>query len=157
MWPSPLASIPSPSASQTLSCGSNATDGSLMRGHWPPELTVVPGRPPVVQVRPLSCDVEKTMLLDPPPPYQRPDWLTPTMVLPQEKESGSTWVLCWCPLPPSVYGSLLIGVATTLPAETVAAKSRPSAATATAVHADFALLPLSPTMARILLSSRAQT
>lgn len=34
-------------------------------------------------------------------------WKTATMVLPNENESGSTWVLCW--LPPVVYGSELIG------------------------------------------------
>src|SRR5437867_9537145 len=95
------------------------------------------------------------MLLEPPPPYHLPDWVTATIELPKAKESGSTWVLCWWPLPRSVYGSLLIGGEITLPAETVETTSRPSAATAAAVHTDLALRPLSPTMATMLISSRA--
>jgi len=47
------------------------------------------------------------------------DRLTATIVLPKAKESGSTWVLCWWALPPSVYGSSLIGVGMMLAAETV--------------------------------------
>src|SRR5262245_1875744 len=143
--------MPRPSASQTLCSGSKATDGSLIRGHGPPSLIVVPGSPPVVQLRPPFCDVEKTRLLAPPPPNQRPDCVSVTIVCPAAYESGSSCVLCWCPLPGSVYGSSLIGVGRTLPAETVATKNRPSAAIATAVQTDFALRPLSPT-APILIS-----
>src|SRR5437867_2273607 len=71
--PSPVLSIPRPSASQTSSCGSYAMEGSLIRGQGPGgvALTVVPGRPPVVHVRPPFCEVENTRLLEPPPPYQR--------------------------------------------------------------------------------------
>ena len=93
------------------------------------------------------------MLLEPPLPHHLPDWLTATIVLPKAKESGSNWVLCWWALPPSVYGSSLIGVGMMLAAETVEATSRPSAATAAAVHTDLALRPLSPTMTPMLISS----
>ncbi len=79
-----------------MSCGSKATDGSLMRGHGPPELMVVPGRPPVVHVRPPFCDDEKTRLLEPPPLNHRPDCVSATIVCPNANESGSTCVLCWC-------------------------------------------------------------
>ena len=88
MCPSPLASIPRPSASQTSSCASYAIDGSLIRGHGPPELIVVPGRPPVVHVRPPFCDDENTRLLEPPPPYQRPDWRERDDRLPERKRVG---------------------------------------------------------------------
>src|SRR5262249_50983217 len=94
MCPLPPASMPRPSASQTLSCGSKATDGSLMRGHGPPEVTVVPGSPPVVHVRPPVCDDEKTRLLAPPPLNQRPDCVSATIVWPKANESGSSCVLC---------------------------------------------------------------
>jgi hypothetical protein len=42
----------------------------------------------------------------------RPVWNAATTVLPWPKESGSTCVRCW--LDEFVYGSELIGVATTL-------------------------------------------
>jgi hypothetical protein len=53
-------------------------------------------------VCPPFWDDEKTMLLDPPPLNQRPDCVTPTIVCPKANESGSSCVLCWCPLPASV-------------------------------------------------------
>ena len=105
---------------------------------------------------PPFCEVENTRLLEPPPPNQRPDWDSATIVCPWANESGSTCVLCWWPVPPSVYGSLLIGVGMTLPAETVETTSIARAATAAAVQTDFALSPLSPTLAPILIGSRAQ-
>ncbi len=101
-------------------------------------------------MRPPFCDDEKTRLLEPPPPNQRPDCVSATIVCPKANESGSSWVLCWCPLPPSVYGSSPIGVGITLPAETVATTSRPSTATATAVQIDLALRPLSPTVTMLI-------
>ena len=67
-----------------------------MRGQGPGgvALTVVPGRPPVTQVRPPSCEVEKTLLLAPPPAKFRPDCDVVTIVCPKANESGSTCVLC---------------------------------------------------------------
>ena len=67
-----------------------------MRGHGPGgvALTVVPGRPPVVHVRPPFWELEKTRLLAPPPEYQRPDCVSATIVCPWAYESGSTCVLC---------------------------------------------------------------
>ena len=57
------------------------------------------------------------MLLEP-PSKKRPVWNVATIVFPKANESGSTWVLCW--LDVFVYGSLLIGVASTVPAEPLA-------------------------------------
>jgi len=82
MWPEPPESMPRPRASHTLSCGSKATDGSLILGQIPPSLMVVPGRPPVVHVRPPFWELEKTRLLAPPPPYHLPDWVRATIVCP---------------------------------------------------------------------------
>ncbi|HWO63048.1 MAG TPA: hypothetical protein VNO31_23750, partial [Umezawaea sp.] len=46
-------------------------------------------------------------------------------------ESGSTWVACW--LFGFVYGSLLIGVASTVPAEPLATTRRQAAAAPMAI------------------------
>jgi hypothetical protein len=118
-----------------------------MRGHGPGgvALTVVPGRPPVTQVRPPSRDVEKTLLLAPPPAKFRPDCDVVTIVCPNAKESGSTWVLCAGPT--FVYGSSLTGVGSTLPAETTDTKSIASAAATAVVRRPLPLSPLSPTVA----------
>src|SRR5262245_63362315 len=118
-------------------------DGSLMRGHGPPSLTVVPGSPPVTQVRPPSRDDENTLLLAPPPEKFLPDCDVVTIVCPKAKESGSTWVLCAGPT--FVYGSSLTGVGSTLPAEIADTKSSPSAPAATIAGKTPPLSPLSPT------------
>src|SRR6478735_3132496 len=93
---------------------------------------------PVVQVRPAFVVVAQPMLLEPPPTLNRPVWKVATTVLPKPNESGSTWVLCW--LDWFVYGSALIGVATTLPPAAAAAL-----ASATAMPASRALLQLRST------------
>ena len=49
-------------------------------------------------------------------------------MFPKANESASTWVACW--LVVFVYGSLLIGVASTVPAEPLATTSRRQSAAA---------------------------
>ena len=85
------------------------------------------------------------MLLEP-PSKNRPVWMVATIVLPKANESGSTCAACW--LDPLVYGSLLIGVAITLPAEPLATKSKPRTATSAAVVVPTPLSARSPTAAR---------
>ena len=67
--------MPSVPIIQTLCSGSYATTGSLTRAHVPGGVawTVVPGRPPLIHVRPPSVDVAKPTLL-PPPLLKRPTW-----------------------------------------------------------------------------------
>src|SRR5262245_36721192 len=123
-------------------------DGSLMRGHGPGGVafTVVPGSPPVTQVRPPSCEAENTLLLEPPPLKFRPDWDVVTIVWPNANESGSTCVLCAGPA--FVYGSSLTGVGRTLPAESEDTKNNASADAAAIVVKRLPLGPLSPTSGR---------
>lgn len=79
---------------------------------------------PVVQFRPPFVEVAQPMLLAP-PSKTRPVWKVATIVFPKPNESGSTCVACW--LSEFVYGSLLIGVARTLPAELAEAARSPAA------------------------------
>ena len=72
---------------------------------------MIPGRLPLLQVAPLSVEVEKTMS-DPPPSVNRPVCEAITMVDPNEYVSGSTWVACW--LVVLVNVSLLIWMSATL-------------------------------------------
>ena len=80
---------------------------------------------------------------------KRPVWKVATIVFPKANESASTWVLCW--LDVFVYGSLLIGVARTVPAEPLATTSRPTAAmtAATALHTPHG--PRSPKVVPIVV------
>ena len=69
-------------------------------------------------------------------------------MFPKANESASTCVLCW--LVGFVYGSLLIGVASTVPAEPLATRSKPRAAIpAAALHAPRS--PRSPKVVPILV------
>ena len=113
--PDTESSIASVEIIQTSCSGSYATAGSLIRAHGPAGVAkiVVAGSMPVVHVRPAFVVVAQPMLLEP-PSKKRPVWNVATTVLPQPKESGSSCVRCW--LVGFVYGSELIGVATTLPA-----------------------------------------
>ena len=75
-----------------------------------------------------------------------------TIVSPCAYESGSTCVLCWWPDPPSVYGSSLIGVGITLPAEMVEARSSAKTTTANAVHRDLERDDAKPFPGKVLAS-----
>src|SRR5216117_2901503 len=81
------------------------------------------GRNPCVQVAPPLMDVAKPML-DDPPPDTRPTWKAETMVLPEEKVSGSTSVRCWACA--SVNGSVLTCVTATFAAAGPAARNMPA-------------------------------
>ena len=105
----------------------------------------MPGSMPVVHVRPPFVEVDQARLLAP-PLKNRPVWKVATIVLPKANESASTCVLCW--LDVFVYGSLLIGVASTVPAELLAATSRPKAAATAATVLPAPLSPLRATVAR---------
>src|SRR6186997_3208943 len=85
---------------------------------------------PVVHVRPELVEVAQPRLLEP-PLSKRPVWKVATIVFPNANESASTCVLCW--LDEFVYGSLLIGVASTVPAEPLATARRQTAAAPTAI------------------------
>src|SRR4051794_28229417 len=101
--------------------------------------------PPVVHVLPAFCELAKTRLLAPPPLTYLPDWLTATMVFPNAKESGSSWVLCWTSPLVFVYGSLLIGCERTVSAAPAETRSRPAATATAAAHVLAPLNPRSPT------------
>jgi hypothetical protein len=100
---------------------------------------VVAGSIPVVHVRPAFIVVAQPMLLEP-PSKKRPVWNVVTTVFPQPNESGSSCVRCW--LDWFVYGSELIGVATTLPAYTVAARANTPTSTTRATDASLLRFPL---------------
>src|SRR5213593_3046092 len=93
--PTTLKSMASPAMIQTLSWGSYATDGSLIRFHGPggDEYCVVLGSSPLVQVTPLSVEVAQPMLSEPPSVNRPPPWKVATMVLPKENVSGSSSAL----------------------------------------------------------------
>jgi len=86
-------------------------------------------------VRPAFVVVAHPMLLEPPPTLKRPVWNAATTLVPKLNESGSTCVRCW--LDWFVYGSELIGVATTLPPAAAAATTSAAAAPTSATQARF--------------------
>src|SRR5260370_1508820 len=81
---------------QTLCLASKATEASLARRYGPGgvEVTVVPGRKPLVKVLPPLVEVAKPMS-EAPPLKKRPTWEAATRVEPEAKGSGSASVLCW--------------------------------------------------------------
>src|SRR5438132_14321075 len=104
--PLPFGPRPRYDVTQFPCFGSNATDGALARPQSPggAAKTVVPGRKPLVQVAPPSCEVANPMF-DAPPLKTPPTWKTDTIVEPKANVSGSTSVRCWLVL--LVYGSVL--------------------------------------------------
>src|ERR1700694_59847 len=86
------------------------------------------------------------MLLEPPPPKYLPDCVTATIVEPKANESGSTCVLCCGP--EFVYGSELIGCASTLAADIDATISSARPAATASSDLPTPLTWLSPKVAR---------